>query len=82
MSLPPINSQNDTEMLSDIEILARETDTPVAIVQEVYASEYANLDQVARIKTHVRALTRRRVKELLQAQRSRYEVGFSDRTSD
>jgi hypothetical protein len=55
---------------SEIETLARETDTPVEIVQEIYTSEHAKLDQVARIKTYVPVLIHRHVKELLQTRRS------------
>jgi hypothetical protein len=52
-------------MDSDIETLARDTDTPVAIVQEIYEAEHAKLDRTARIKTFISVLTHRRVKELL-----------------
>jgi hypothetical protein len=55
---------------SEIETLARETDTPVEIVQEIYTSEHAKLDQAARIKTYVPVLIHRHVKELLQTRRS------------
>jgi hypothetical protein len=55
---------------SEIETLARETDTPVEIVQEIYTSEHAKLDQAARIKTYVPVLIHRHVKELLQSRRS------------
>ena len=54
---------------SEIETLARETDTPVEIVQEIYTSEHAKLDQAARIKTYVPVLIHRHVKELLQSRR-------------
>jgi uncharacterized protein YecT (DUF1311 family) len=53
---------------SDIECLARETDTPIALVNEIYRAEHAKLDRVARIKTFMPVLIRRHVKELLQAQ--------------
>jgi Protein of unknown function (DUF3562) len=55
---------------SEIELLARETDTPVDIVHKIYTIERAKLDKVARIKTYVPVLIHRHVKELLQAQRS------------
>ena len=55
---------------SEIETLARETDTPVEIVQEIYTSEHAKLDQAARIKTYVPVLIHRHVKELLQTRRN------------
>lgn len=54
---------------SEIESLARQTDTPVELVHQIYDLERARLDRVARIKTYVPALVHRRVKELLQAQR-------------
>jgi hypothetical protein len=55
---------------SEIELLARETDTPVEIVHEIYNAEHAKLDQVARIKTYVSVLIHRHVKEILQLRRS------------
>jgi hypothetical protein len=55
---------------SEIELLARETDTPVDIVHKIYTIERAKLDKVARIKTYVPVLIHRHVKELLQAQRT------------
>jgi hypothetical protein len=55
---------------SDIELLARETDMPIETVHEIYNIEHAKLEQVARIKTYVPVLIRRRVKELLQNQRA------------
>lgn len=65
-----MDSHNPTDAESDIETLARETDTPVATVQEIYRTEHAKLDRVARIKTFVPVLIHRRVKELLQSRRS------------
>jgi hypothetical protein len=55
---------------SEIELLARETDTPVEIVHAIYNVEHAKLDQTARIKTYVPVLIHRHVKELLQTRRS------------
>jgi hypothetical protein len=55
---------------SDIELLARETDMPIETVHEIYNIEHAKLEQLARIKTYVPVLIRRRVKELLQDQRA------------
>ena len=65
-----MDSHNPTDPDSDIENLARETDTPVATVQEIYNAEHAKLDRVARIKIFVPVLIHRRVKELLQSRRS------------
>jgi uncharacterized protein DUF3562 len=64
------NSQDLSSRESDIERLARETDTPVDIVHELYTIEHAKLDRVARIKTYVPLLTRRHVKALLQTNRA------------
>ena len=50
---------------SEIELLARETKMPVETVHEVYEFEFAKLEQVARIKTFISVLIRRRVKDLL-----------------
>jgi hypothetical protein len=70
MSNQAINPQELPSPESEIETLARETDTPVEIVQEIYTSEHAKLDQAARIKTYVPVLIHRHVKELLQSRRS------------
>ena len=69
-SVQTINSEIPAQRKSDIESLARETETPIAIVDEIYRIEHAKLDRVARIKTFVPVLIRRRVKELLRSQRS------------
>ncbi len=69
-----MDSHNPTDADSDIETLARETDTPVATVQEIYRTEHAKLDRVARIKTFVPVLIHRRVKELLQSRRSPHHL--------
>jgi hypothetical protein len=53
---------------SDIERIARETAVPIETVHEIYEIEHAKLETQARIKTFVGVLTRRRVKEFLQAQ--------------
>ena len=66
----------------DIESLARETDTPVATVQEIYKAEHAKLDREARIKIFVPVLIHRRVKELLQITTLAQSFApFSDLTS-
>jgi Protein of unknown function (DUF3562) len=70
MSDQAMNPQAVANQESDIENLARETDMPVEIVHEIYNIEHAKLEQVARIKTYVPVLTRRRVKDLLQTQRA------------
>jgi len=69
LSAQPRDPQIAAPQESDIESLARETNMPVATVQEMYQIEHAKLDQVAKIKTYVPVLIRRRVKELLRSQR-------------
>ncbi len=53
----------------DVERLARETDTPVDAVRELYRIEREKLEHSARIKTFIPVLARRRVKELLLVNR-------------
>ena len=53
-----------------IESLARETDMPIEIVQEIYTSERAKLERTARIKTYVPVLVHRHVRALLREQRA------------
>jgi hypothetical protein len=54
---------------AEIKDLARETDTPVEVVQDMYISERAKLEQTARIKTYVPVLIHRQVKALLRQHR-------------
>jgi hypothetical protein len=54
---------------SEIELLARETCTPVDTVQEIYRVERDKLERSARIKTYVSVLAHRRVKALLHVER-------------
>lgn len=54
---------------SDVELLARETDTPVDTVRELYRVEREKLEHSARVKTFVPVLARRRVKEMLLVHR-------------
>jgi hypothetical protein len=63
------STTNPTNQESEIETLARQTDTPVETVHRIYNLERARLDQAARIKTYVPVLAYRRVKELLQVRR-------------
>jgi hypothetical protein len=63
----PMNSQSPVDRKSDIETLADETGMPIATVHEIYEIEHAKLDRVAKIKTYVPVLIRRRVKDLLQS---------------
>lgn len=56
---------------SEIELLARETNTPVDTVQEIYRVERDKLERSSRIKTFVSVLAHRRVKALLQVERGK-----------
>ncbi len=71
-----MSSNIPDDRYEDIEILARETNTPVATVEEIYAAEHAKLDRGARIKTFIPVLIHRHVKELL---RSRHCASNFDR---
>jgi Protein of unknown function (DUF3562) len=55
---------------AEIESLARDTEMPIELVQRIYASERAKLEQTARIKTYVLVLVHRQVKALLLEQRA------------
>ncbi len=63
-SNPSANGTADAD--AAIEILARETDMPVELVQEIYTRERARLERTARIKTYVPVLIHRHVKALLR----------------
>ena len=63
------NNQPPAGREADIESLARETDTPIGKVEEIYSAEHSKLEQSARIKTFVPVLVHRRVKAILQVQR-------------
>ena len=52
----------------EIELLARETRVPRALVERLYSSERAKLERTARIKTYVPVLLHRQVKALLREQ--------------
>jgi hypothetical protein len=60
----------DRPINAEMESLARETDMPVALVQEIYTSERAKLERTARIKTFVPVLIHRHVKALLRERRA------------
>jgi Protein of unknown function (DUF3562) len=55
---------------AEINSLARETDTPVELVHEIYSRERAKLEKTARIKTYVPLLIHRHVKALLRERRA------------
>ena len=52
-----------------IDVLARETSTPVDVVENIYVTEHTKLERVARIKTYVSVLATRQVKLLLSGTR-------------
>jgi hypothetical protein len=64
MSEQSFNRPASTE--TEIELLARETHMPRELVETLYASERAKLEQTARIKTYIPLLIHRHVKALLQ----------------
>lgn len=53
----------------EFEMLARETDTPLDTVREIYRVERDKLERSARIKTYIPVLAHRRLKALLQMER-------------
>jgi hypothetical protein len=53
---------------ADIELLARETHMPRALVETLYAAERTKLERDARIKTYIPVLIHRHVKALLREQ--------------
>lgn len=55
-----------TDVTAEIETLARETELPVALVQQIYVRERTKLEQTARIKIYLPVLIHRQVKELLR----------------
>jgi len=63
------NSPSAVAREPEIELLARETGTPVDTVREIYQVERDKIDRSARIKTFVSVLAHRRVKALLQVER-------------
>jgi Protein of unknown function (DUF3562) len=65
------NSRSTVARESQIELLARETGTPVDTVQEIYRVEHDKLERSARIKTFVAVLAQQRVKALLQVERGK-----------
>jgi hypothetical protein len=66
-----LNSRSTVARESELELLARETGTPVDTVQEIYRVEHDKLERSARIKTFVSVLAHRRVKALLQVERGK-----------
>jgi hypothetical protein len=63
-----LDSRSNVERESEIELLARETGTPVDTVQKLYRVEHDKLERSARIKTFVPLLAYRHVKALLHVE--------------
>jgi Protein of unknown function (DUF3562) len=61
---PPSTGPREPEF----ETLARETDTPLDLVREIYRVERDKLERSARIKTYIPVLAHRRVRALLQVE--------------
>ena len=55
---------------AEVESLARETNSPVELVQQILTIERAMLERTARIKTYVPVLAHRHVKALLRERRA------------
>jgi hypothetical protein len=51
---------------SAIELLARETDTPLDTVREIYRAEHDELERSSRVKTFISVLAHRRVRARLR----------------
>jgi hypothetical protein len=64
---PPSTGPREPEF----ETLARETDTPLDLVREIYRVERDKLERSARIKTYISVLAHRRVKARLQVERGK-----------
>jgi len=73
--------QISPDLESDIESLARETDMPIATVQEIYKIEHAELGMDRNTQSYVPVLIRRRVKELLRVQNSTLKIDVFNRPS-
>ena len=59
---------------SVIESLARETDTPLDTVREIYRVEHDELERSSRVKTFISVLAHRRVKARLQERGKRHST--------
>jgi Protein of unknown function (DUF3562) len=57
---------------SAIELLGRETDTPLDTVREIYRVEYDELERSSRVKIFISVLAHRRVKARLQERGKRH----------
>lgn len=61
----PTHAVNIGEHRSTTEMLARETNTPIETVEEIYSAEVAELEQTARIKTYVGVIATSRTRIIL-----------------
>jgi len=65
MSDEPPHAHDPGKTLSITERLAHETNTPVEQVAEIYATESAELERTARVKTFISVLATRRTRIIL-----------------
>jgi len=71
MSDKPSHSPKLAAVQSIAEQLANETNTPIEQVAEIYASESAELERTARIKTFIGVLATRRTRHRLNSRSAR-----------
>lgn len=71
MNDQPLNPPSTLAREPEFETLARETDTPLDTVREIYRIERDELERSARIKTYISVLAHRRVKNLLKVKRGK-----------
>jgi hypothetical protein len=64
----PTNPSSTGAQEPEFEMLARETNTPLDMVREIYRVERDKLERSARIKTYIPVLAHRRVRALLQVE--------------
>jgi len=72
MGMQLTEAGNAAQQTATIEALARETDMPVAVVQEIYITQHRQLEKEARVKTYLPVLISSRVKHILN-QRKRLD---------
>lgn len=66
-----LNTSSTSAREPEFEILARETETPLDTVREIYQVEREKLERSARVKTYIPVLAHRRVKALLKMERGK-----------
>jgi hypothetical protein len=64
------NAGDPAKQQQDIEALARESDTSIEHVRELYEIEHARLTSQARVKTFVSVIATRLVRNTLHAERT------------